>query len=87
MIKNIVPTLVAQSPGAVELQVDLLLGCHAFYYHDVSHSPARMGRNRRESQDKAIFPWGGPHKEIMGDEAGTDGVRPWQIIPRPAWVA
>lgn len=39
-----------------------------------------MGRNHRESQDEALFPWGGLHKEVMGDEAGTDRVRPWQII-------
>lgn len=34
-----------------------------------------QGGNNRESQDAALFPWGGPHKGVVGDEAETDGAR------------
>lgn len=60
--------------------MDRLLGGRAFQHHGVSHSPARMGGNHRESQDEALSPRGGPHKGVMGDEAGTDGVRPWGTV-------
>ena len=77
---NAVPTLPRPISSAMELQMNFLLGGHAFHHHGVSRSPDRMGGDHRESQDVALFPWGSTHQGVVADKPGTDGVRAWGTV-------